>query len=115
VVAVAPQVFDLLEYLIRNRDRVVSKNDLIAAIWEGRIVSDAALTLASTLPVAPSATAARSSRKAGHMGTTDQHGETSQKALANGIARDGHGIDAASVGAGPDRCLLPASSPLAVT
>jgi hypothetical protein len=44
VVAVAPQVFDLLEYLIRNRDRVVSKNDLIAAIWEGRIVSDAALT-----------------------------------------------------------------------
>ena len=43
-VAVAPQVFDLIEYLIRNRDRVLSKDDLIAAIWEGRIVSDAALT-----------------------------------------------------------------------
>lgn len=41
---VAPQVFDLLEYLIRNRERVVSKDDLIAAIWDGRIVSDAALT-----------------------------------------------------------------------
>jgi len=44
VVAVAPQVFDLLEYLIRNREHVVSKDDLIAAIWDGRIVSDAALT-----------------------------------------------------------------------
>ncbi|MGY3506999.1 MULTISPECIES: winged helix-turn-helix domain-containing tetratricopeptide repeat protein [unclassified Bradyrhizobium] len=44
VVAVAPQVFDLLEYLIRNRERVVSKDDLIRVIWNGRAVSDAALT-----------------------------------------------------------------------
>ncbi len=44
VVAIAPQVFDLLDYLIRNRERVVSKDDLIGAIWNGRIVSDAALT-----------------------------------------------------------------------
>ena len=44
VVPLAPQVFDLLEYLIRNRERVVSKDDLIAAIWDGRIVSDSALT-----------------------------------------------------------------------
>jgi pentatricopeptide repeat protein len=44
VVSVAPQVFDLLDYLIRNRERVVSKDDLINAIWNGRIVSDAALT-----------------------------------------------------------------------
>ena len=44
IVPVAPQVFDLLEYLIRNRERVVSKDDLIGAIWEGRVVSDAALT-----------------------------------------------------------------------
>ncbi|MGY4575194.1 winged helix-turn-helix domain-containing tetratricopeptide repeat protein [Bradyrhizobium sp. USDA 3256] len=44
VVSVAPQVFDLIDYLIRNRDRVVSKDDLIRAIWNGRIVSDAALT-----------------------------------------------------------------------
>jgi TolB-like protein len=44
VVSVAPQVFDLLDYLIRNRERVVSKDDLISAIWNGRIVSDAALT-----------------------------------------------------------------------
>jgi adenylate cyclase len=43
-VPVAPQVFDLLEYLLRHRERVVSKDDLIAAVWEQRIVSDAALT-----------------------------------------------------------------------
>ena len=44
IVYVAPQVFDLLDYLIRNRERVVSKEDLINAIWNGRTVSDAALT-----------------------------------------------------------------------
>jgi DNA-binding winged helix-turn-helix (wHTH) protein len=44
VVSVAPQVFDLLDYLIRNRERVVSKDDLISAIWNGRSVSEAALT-----------------------------------------------------------------------
>jgi DNA-binding winged helix-turn-helix (wHTH) protein len=44
VVSITPQVFDLLVYLIRNRERVVSKDDLIGAVWNGRIVSDAALT-----------------------------------------------------------------------
>jgi TolB-like protein len=43
-VSITPQVFDLLDYLIRNRERVVSKDDLIGAVWSGRIVSDAALT-----------------------------------------------------------------------
>jgi TolB-like protein len=43
-VAVEPQVFDLLIYLLMNRDRVVSKDDLIAAVWSGRIVSDSTLT-----------------------------------------------------------------------
>ena len=44
LITMTPQVFDLLDYLIRNRERVVSKDDLIDAIWDGRIVSDAALT-----------------------------------------------------------------------
>jgi len=42
-ISVTPQVFDVLLYLIRNRERVVSKDDLISAIWGGRIISDAAL------------------------------------------------------------------------
>ena len=43
IVPVEPQVFDLLVYLIENRDRVVSKDDLIASVWNGRIVSDSTL------------------------------------------------------------------------
>jgi TolB-like protein len=43
-VHVEPQVFDLLVYLLRNRDRVVSKDDLIASVWGGRNVSDSTLT-----------------------------------------------------------------------
>jgi DNA-binding winged helix-turn-helix (wHTH) protein len=43
-VALEPQVFDLLVYLLRNRGRVVSKDDLIHGVWGGRIVSDSALT-----------------------------------------------------------------------
>jgi TolB-like protein/Flp pilus assembly protein TadD len=43
-IALEPQVFDLLVYLVRNRGRVVSKDDLIESVWGGRIVSDSALT-----------------------------------------------------------------------
>ena len=43
-VHVQPQVFDLLVYLVQNRDRVVSKDDLIASVWNGRLVSDSTLT-----------------------------------------------------------------------
>jgi TolB-like protein/Flp pilus assembly protein TadD len=44
LISVEPQVFDFLVYLIRNRDRVVSKDDIMAAIWGGRIVSESVLT-----------------------------------------------------------------------
>jgi TolB-like protein len=50
---VEPQVFDLLEYLVRNRERVVSRDNLLAAVWNGRIVSEA--TLASRICAARSA------------------------------------------------------------
>src|SRR5216684_3523037 len=41
---VEPQVFDLLEYLIRNRERVVSKDEVFRAIWRERVVSDSVLS-----------------------------------------------------------------------
>ena len=44
IVPLAPQVFDLLHYLICNRERVVGKEELTNAIWKGRAVTDAALT-----------------------------------------------------------------------
>lgn len=43
-VAVEPQVFDLVVHLMQNRDRVVSKDELIDKIWHGRSVSESTLT-----------------------------------------------------------------------
>jgi DNA-binding winged helix-turn-helix (wHTH) protein len=40
LVSLEPQVFDLLLYLIQNRDRVVSKDDLIASVWPDRVGLD---------------------------------------------------------------------------
>jgi TolB-like protein len=48
--ATGPKVFDLLVYLVRNRERVVSKGDLLEAVWAGRIVSES--TLASHINAA---------------------------------------------------------------
>ncbi len=50
VVAIGPQVFDLLLHLIENRERVVSKDGLLDAVWNGRIVSES--TLASHINAA---------------------------------------------------------------
>jgi TolB-like protein/Tfp pilus assembly protein PilF len=44
LVPLEPKVFDLLVYLIEHRERVVSKDDLLAALWDGRIVSESALS-----------------------------------------------------------------------
>ncbi len=43
VVPLEPQVFDLLDYLVRHRERVVSRDELIANVWRGRVVSDSTL------------------------------------------------------------------------
>jgi TolB-like protein len=44
IVHMEPQVFDLLLHLVRNRERIVSKDELIETVWNGRIVSEAALS-----------------------------------------------------------------------
>jgi len=43
LVEVEPQVFSLLTCLIENSDRVVSKDEIIEQVWDGRIVSDGSL------------------------------------------------------------------------
>lgn len=43
-VAIEPQVFSVIQFLIENRERMISKTDLINAVWDGRIVSDAAVS-----------------------------------------------------------------------
>ena len=44
VVHIEPQVFDVLAYLVRNRDRIVGRKELIDTVWQGRVVSEAALS-----------------------------------------------------------------------
>ena len=53
LLSVEPKVFDLLVHLIGHRERVVSKDDLIGAVWNGRIVSES--TLASCINAARNA------------------------------------------------------------
>ncbi len=104
-VCVEPQVFDLLVYLIENRERVVSKDDLIETVWAGRIVSDS--TLASRI------NAAR--RAIGDSG----EGQTLIRTIARkgvrfvGVVRtDGEAEGGAGTGAKPDETTQRAALPL---
>ena len=44
LIAIEPQVFDLLAYLLRHRDRVVTKDEILDSVWCGRVVSESTLT-----------------------------------------------------------------------
>ena len=44
LIAIGPKVFDLLLFLIQNREQVVTRDDLLQAVWGGRIVSESTLT-----------------------------------------------------------------------
>nr|MCS5636892.1 winged helix-turn-helix domain-containing protein [Myxococcota bacterium] len=46
VVHVEPKVFDVLDYLMRQRERVVTKRELLDALWPGEVVSDSVLSRA---------------------------------------------------------------------
>ena len=50
LLTIEPQVFDVLAFLVKNRDRVVSKDDLLVSVWDGRIVSES--TIASRINAA---------------------------------------------------------------
>jgi DNA-binding winged helix-turn-helix (wHTH) protein len=53
LVPIEPQIFDLIAHLVTNRDRVVSKEDLLATVWKGRIISES--TLSSSINAARTA------------------------------------------------------------
>jgi pimeloyl-ACP methyl ester carboxylesterase/DNA-binding winged helix-turn-helix (wHTH) protein len=98
LVAMEPQVFDVLVYLVQNRDRVVSKDDLFAAVWHGRIVSESTLT-----------SRINAARKA-----VGDSGE--QQALIRTIARKGFRFvgaisDQAELGAAPAATMAQAQPP----
>ncbi|MGC2823779.1 MAG: winged helix-turn-helix domain-containing protein [Pseudolabrys sp.] len=44
IVPIEPQVFDLLVHLVRNRNRIVGKEELIDVVWQGRVISEATLS-----------------------------------------------------------------------
>jgi TolB-like protein len=44
LIAVGPKVFDLLLFLVQHREQVVTRDDLLQAVWDGRIVSESTLT-----------------------------------------------------------------------
>jgi TolB-like protein len=44
VIHIEPQVFDVLVHLVRNRERTVSREELVDTVWKGRVVSEAALS-----------------------------------------------------------------------
>ncbi|MEW7009629.1 winged helix-turn-helix domain-containing protein [Lentilitoribacter sp. EG35] len=43
-IIIEPKVFDLLTYMVLNRDRMLSKEELINAVWDGRFISDSAVS-----------------------------------------------------------------------
>lgn len=93
-VHVEPQVFDLVVHLVNNRHRIVTKDEILDAVWGGRIVSDS--TLSSRVSVARQVLGDRGS--AGRLIVT--HPRRGFRFAAEVAARDPSG---APSGGGPDR------------
>src|SRR5271155_2071893 len=43
ICSVEPQVFALLALLVENRERLISKDEIIETVWDGRVISEAAV------------------------------------------------------------------------
>ena len=116
LIAVEPQVFDLLVYLVENRDRVVSKDDLIASVWGGRIVSDSTLTSrinAARKAIGDSGSSQKLIRTVPRkgfrfVGSVDAQSISDQR---RGYCRGSLRIDARGVAARPCRCPTVRRSP----
>ena len=105
-VEVEPGVLDLLRYLIENRERVVSKDDLIEHVWNGRIVSE--LTMTSRI------TAARHA-----IGDTGSEQRLIRTVARKGVrfvgeVRESGGTDAPTVGPPPVAASLPDKPSVAI-
>ncbi|HEX8167150.1 MAG TPA: tetratricopeptide repeat protein [Beijerinckiaceae bacterium] len=116
VVHVEPQVFDLLAFLIRNRDRIVSKDEILDTIWDGRIVSEAALS--SRINAARKAVGdngndqafIRTFHKRGfrfvaeatELADGDGGGASPHGAIGTAAAESGPGLEGLAVGPAPD-------------
>ncbi|MGL6223246.1 MAG: winged helix-turn-helix domain-containing protein, partial [Steroidobacteraceae bacterium] len=103
-VAVEPKVFDLLVHLIRHRDRVLTREQLFEAVWDGREVSDATLS-----------NHVRSARKA--LGDSGELQQTIQTVRGRGYQFVAPVVEvveeaaSAVVGSAPAPALIPAPAP----
>ncbi|MET0221293.1 MAG: transcriptional regulator [Tardiphaga sp.] len=99
IIGVEPQVFDLLLYLIRNRDHVVTKDDLLTAVWPGRIVAESTLfsrVASARQAIGDSGTRQRFIRTIARRGFRFVGPVTSPDAASATVAPD-EGIDAAGM------------------
>ena len=104
-IAVGPQVFDLLLHLVRNREHVVSKDELLDAVWVGRIVSESTLTESTRKAIGDSGQNQRLLRTIARKGFrfVGDVSEIASRSAAVSIEPDAPGKTIAEAPALPDR------------
>jgi DNA-binding winged helix-turn-helix (wHTH) protein/tetratricopeptide (TPR) repeat protein len=111
-VAVEPQVFDLLAYLVRRREHVVSRDELIGSIWGGRIVSESALSTrinAVRSAIGDSGTEQRLIKTLPRKGVRFV-GEVREQCRASANPSESHAVDSTEVNQGREERLAPGTS-----
>jgi hypothetical protein len=98
LITVEPKVFDLLTFLVQNRDRVVSKGNLLQSVWGGQIVSDSEL-----------ATRINALRR--RSATMAPHNSWSAPSHARGIDPDPDSAAVSSIGRAAQKARAPGNRP----